>query len=345
MAPTEITEAAVTEAMRTVIEPELHRDLVSLNFVRNIKIDGSDVSLTIMLTTPACPLKHVLKRDTERALHEHLSGVGAISIAFDSEVRSDRRIMDKLNLPIKNIIAVSSGKGGVGKSTVSANLAVALALDGARSGILDADIYGPNIPIMLGIEDLPPPQGNKIAPARKFGIEIMSMGFLIPRAEALVWRGPMIHGALSQLFTEVGWSELDYLVVDLPPGTGDAQLSLAQLVPLTGGIVVTGPQEVSVSDALRGVNAFQRLKVPILGVIENMSGDIFGHGGGRRVAEELGLELIGDIALDPAIPKGSDGGVPIVVSHPDGETAQRFRTVARVLAGKVSMLSYAAASA
>jgi len=338
-----ITLEAFTDAMRTVIEPELHKDLITLNFVRNIKISGNDVAFTIMLTTPACPLKSVLQSESERAIRRDLPQVGKITIAFDSEVRSDQRIMDKLNVPIKNIIAVSSGKGGVGKTTVSVNLAVALALDGARAGILDADIYGPNVPIMLGIKELPPPASNKLAPAQKYGVDVMSMGFLIPRAEALVWRGPMIHGALSQLFTEVDWPELDYLVVDLPPGTGDAQLSLAQLVPLTGGIIVTGPQEVSVSDALRGVNAFNRLKVPVLGVLENMSGEIFGHGGGKRVAEELGIELLGSIDLDPRIPKGSDSGVPIVVSDPESEASLTFRRVARVLAGKISILSYAGA--
>jgi len=338
-----ITVEAFTNAMRTVIEPELHKDLITLNFVRNVKITGNDVVFTIMLTTPACPLKSVLQSESERAIRRDLPQVGKITIEFDSEVRSDQRIMDKLNVPIKNIIAVSSGKGGVGKTTVSVNLAVGLALDGARAGILDADIYGPNVPIMLGITELPPPSSNKLAPAQKYGVEVMSMGFLIPRAEALVWRGPMIHGALSQLFTEVEWPELDYLVVDLPPGTGDAQLSLAQLVPLTGGIIVTGPQEVSVSDALRGVNAFNRLKVPVLGVLENMSGEIFGHGGGKRVAEELEVELLGSIDLDPNIPKGSDGGVPIVISNPESAAALTFRRVARVLAGKISMLSYAGA--
>ncbi len=343
MSNANVTLEAFTEAMRTVIEPELHKDLISLNFVRNVKISGNDVAFTIMLTTPACPLKSVLQSESERAIRRDLPQVGKIEIAFDSEVRSDQRIMDKLNVPIKNIIAVSSGKGGVGKTTVSVNLAVGLALDGARAGILDADIYGPNVPIMLGIGELPPPGSSKLAPARKYGIDVMSMGFLIPRAEALVWRGPMIHGALSQLFTEVDWPELDYLVVDLPPGTGDAQLSLAQLVPLTGGIIVTGPQEVSVSDALRGVNAFNRLKVPVLGVLENMAGEIFGHGGGKRVAEELGVELLGSIDLDPNIPKGSDSGVPVVVSDPEGQAALTFRRVARVLAGKISMLSFAGA--
>lgn len=341
MASTAVTEEAVTKALSTVIEPELHKDLITLNFVRNIAITGNDVAFTIMLTTPACPLKSVLQAESERALHRHIPEIGKITITFDSEVRRDNRITEKLSVPIKNIIAVSSGKGGVGKSTVSANIAVALGQDGAAAGLLDADIYGPNIPILMGIDELPPPQRDKIVPARKHGIEVMSMGFLIPRAEALVWRGPMLHGAISQLFSEVLWSELDYLVVDLPPGTGDAQLSLAQLVPLTGGLIVTAPQKISVSDALRGVNAFNRLKVPVLGVLENMSGEMFGTGGGKIVAEELSVDYLGSIPLDAGVARSAETGVPIVIAEPDGEIAKSYRTLARVLAGKISMLSYA----
>ncbi len=341
MADNTITEEQVKKALGTVIEPELHKDLITLNFVRDIKIDGNDLTFTIMLTTPACPLKGVLQSESERALHRDVPGIGNITVKFDSEVRSDNRISEKLNVPIKNIIAVSSGKGGVGKSTVSTNIAISLARDGAKTGLLDADIYGPNIPMLMGVEELPPPERDKIVPAQAFGVEVMSMGFLIPRAEALVWRGPMLHGAISQLFTEVLWSELDYLVVDLPPGTGDAQLSLAQLVPLTGGIIVTGPQRVAVSDALRGVNAFNRLKVPVLGVLENMSGEIFGSGGGSQVAEELEVELLGTIPLDGELARLSEAGRPIVAEQPEGEIAQVFSRVARVLAGKISMLTYA----
>ena len=345
MAESGVTEERVKAALGTVIEPELHKDLITLNFVRDIKIDGNSLSFTIMLTTPACPLKGVLQSESERALHRDVPEIGPITINFDSEVRSDNRIAEKLNVPIKNIIAVSSGKGGVGKSTVSTNIAISLARDGAKTGLLDADIYGPNIPMLMGIDELPPPQKDKIVPARAFDVEVMSMGFLIPRAEALVWRGAMLHGAISQLFTEVLWSELDYLVVDLPPGTGDAQLSLAQLVPLTGGIIVTGPQRVAVSDALRGVNAFNRLKVPVLGVLENMSGDIFGSGGGEQIAEELEIDFLGTVPLDGTLARLAEEGTPIVAADPDGEIAQIFGRISRVLAGKISMLSFAAQQA
>jgi ATP-binding protein involved in chromosome partitioning len=341
--PFAITVEAVRDALSNVMEPELGKDLISLDFVRDVKIDENNVSFTLLLTTPACPLKETMQRDCERALHEHMPGIGRITISFDSQVRSDRRIMDKLSLPIRNIVAVSSGKGGVGKSTVSLNLAVSLALEGAATGLLDADIYGPNIPMMMGLTELPPTQNDKLVPAEAFGVRVMSMGFLIPPNQALVWRGPMLHNTIRQLFTEVAWGELDYLVVDLPPGTGDAQLSLAQLVPLTGGLLVTTPQAVSVGDAARGMSAFQHLSVPVLGIVENMSGDVFGRGGGERAAREFGIDFLGSVELDPEISRGGDEGRPIVVSRPDSGAAQSLRKLARVVAGKVSMLAYASA--
>lgn len=329
---------AVRDALSYVMEPELHQDLITLNFIRDIKIDGNNVGFTIMLTTPACPLKHVLQADSEKALREHIPSIEEITITFDSEVRKDSRIQDKLNLPIKNIIAVSSGKGGVGKSTMSLNLAVSLAREGASVGLLDADIYGPNIPIMVGIEEPPGQKDGKLLPFEVHGISVMSMGFLIQKSEALVWRGPMLHGAIQQLFTEVLWNPLDYLIVDLPPGTGDAQLSLAQLVPLTGGVIVTGPQTVSISDARRGITAFHRLEVPILGVIENMSGGLFGSGGGGQVAKEMDVDFLGTILLHPDMPKGSDEGVPFVLSHPEHDITAAFEEIARIIAGKISIL-------
>jgi ATP-binding protein involved in chromosome partitioning len=335
-----ITKEQVLEALATVIEPELHQDLVSLNFIRDLEIYDHEVSFTIMLTTPACPLKSVLERDSERAIRARLPQVQRIRIRFDSQVRADRRIQEKLNVPIKTIVAVGSGKGGVGKTTLSVNLAVGLAQDGASVGLLDADIYGPNVPLLIGLDSPPQPQGDRLVPAKAYGVEVVSMGLLIPSSEALVWRGPMIHSTLKQLFTEVLWSELDYLVVDLPPGTGDAQLSLAQLVPLSGGVVVTTPQAVAVADARRGVRAFQRLEVPVLGIIENMAGGFFGSGGGEAAAGELGVGFLGRIPMDPAIAREGDAGRPIVVAEPQGEAAQGFRRLARVVAGRLSVLQH-----
>ena len=336
----QITKQQVEEALRTVIEPELKEDLITLNFIRNIEISGNDVSFTIMLTTPACPMKEVLKDESAAAIRTHIPEAGDIDIHFDSEVRSDSRIADKLKLPIKNIIAVSSGKGGVGKTTVAANIAICLAQDGARTGILDADIYGPNMPLLMGASGPPSQKEGKFVPVRAHGIELMSMGFLIPEAEALVWRGPMLHSAISQLFSEVLWSELDYLVVDLPPGTGDAQLSLAQLVPLTGGVVVTGPQKIALSDSRRGITAFNRLGVPVLGVVENMSGDMFGRGGGAIIAKEFGIDLLGIIDLHPDMPRETDEGRPFVTTHPDHEISKEFFKISRAIAGKISVIDF-----
>ncbi len=333
-----ITTEQIEKALSTVIEPELKKDLITLNFIRNIEISGNDVSFTIMLTTPACPMKDVLKNESTAAIRSHIPEVGNIDITFDSEVRSDGRIADKLDLPIKNIIAVSSGKGGVGKTTVAANLAVCLAQEGARTGILDADIYGPNMPVLMGVNEPPAQKNDKLVPIRAHDVEIMSMGFLVPESEALVWRGPMLHNAISQLFSEVLWGDLDYLVVDLPPGTGDAQMSLAQLVPLTGGVVVTGPQKIVLSDARRGITAFNRLNVPILGVVENMAGDVFGRGGGAVIAKEFGIDLLGIIDLHPDMPKETDQGKPFVVTHPDHDIAKEFMTISRKIAGKISVI-------
>ncbi len=327
----------IIDALRTVQEPELHRDLVSLDFVHDVKVKGNDVSFSVRLTTPACPLKDQIREESLAAIRRLIPGVGAVTIEFDARVRADKRIQDKINLPIRTIIAVGSGKGGVGKSTVSANIAVSLAQYGARVGLLDADIYGPNIPTLMGVEELPPPEGEKMVPALAHGVRVMSMGLLIGQDEALVWRGPMIHAALRQLFTDVLWGELDYLVVDLPPGTGDAQLSVAQLVPLTGGVVVTTPQLLSVSDARRGIAAFQKLGVPVLGVVENMSGEIFGSGGGERAAKDLGVPFLGSIPLDPRISRTGDEGKPIVTSAEPLASADALRGLTRRVAAGISV--------
>jgi ATP-binding protein involved in chromosome partitioning len=334
-----ITETAVRQALSTVQEPELHRDLVSLNMIRDVTISGNNVGFTIMLTTPACPLRAQMEQESVAAVKQLVPGVGNVQVRFDAQVHADNRIIGKLNIPVKNIIAVASGKGGVGKSTVSTNLAVSLALEGAKVGVLDADIYGPNIPIMFGLSGRPRIQNEKMVPLEAYGVEVISMGFLMPEGEAVVWRGPMLHKAIQQLFTDVRWGELDYLIVDLPPGTGDAQLSLAQSVPLTGGIIVTSPQAVAVADARRGASAFKRLEVPILGVIENMSGDIFGTGGGENAAKLMDVEFLGTVELDARVRVGSDEGKPIVVEAPDSPAAIAFRKLARKVAAKVSVMA------
>ena len=335
----DISEEAVLVALSTVQEPELHENLVKLNMIRNIQISGNDVSFTIMLTTPACPLRSRMEQESMAAVKEFVPGVENVTVHFDAQVRGDSRIAGKLNIPVKNIVAVASGKGGVGKSTVSTNLAVSLALDGAKVGVLDADIYGPNIPMMFGLEGKPRIENNKMVPFEAYGVEVISMGFLMPEGEAVVWRGPMLHKAIQQLFSDVRWGELDYLLVDLPPGTGDAQLSLAQSVPLTGGLIVTGPQAVSVSDARRGAAAFMRLDVPILGMIENMSGEIFGSGGGEAAAKMMGLDFLGRIELDPRVRVGGDSGNPVVIEAPERASAQALRALARVVAARLSVMS------
>ena len=338
---TGITEEAVRQALATVQEPELHNDLVSLNMVRDITISGADVGFTIVLTTPACPLRGQIEDETIAAVKTMAPGVGNVNVQFDSNVQGDSRIAGKLDIPIKNIVAVASGKGGVGKSTVSTNLAISLAQHGAKVGLLDADIYGPNIPMMFGLEGPPVVENGKLIPLEAYGVKVMSMGFLMPEGEALVWRGPMLHKAIQQMFEDVDWGELDYLIVDLPPGTGDVQLSLAQSVPLTGGVIVTSPQAVSVSDARRGVTAFVHLDVPIIGVVENMSGEVFGTGGGLIVAESMGVEFLGSIELDPHVRIGGDAGNPIIVAEPKSATARSFRMLTRKIAARISVMALA----
>jgi len=333
-----LTSDMVLGALKTVQEPELHKDLVTLNMVKDIEIDGGDVSFTITLTTPACPLRHQIEEEASAAVAK-VPGVRQVRVAFDAQVRSDTRIAGKMQVPIKNIIAVASGKGGVGKTTVAANLAVALAQTGARVGILDADIYGPNVPIVMGVDDMPPPEDGKLIPPVAHGVEVMSIGFLVPEGEALIWRGPMLHKAIQQLLADVAWSDLDYLIVDMPPGTGDPQLSLAQLVPLTGGIIVTTPQNVALADAMRGLTAFTRMDVPVLGIVENMAGEVFGVGGGEQAAVQLGVPFLGRIYLDSAIRTGGDMGEPTVAFQPDSEQAIALRDIAKKIAAQVSVMN------
>ena len=333
-----VTEEAVMAALSTVIEPELHRDLVSLNMIRNLQIEGADVRFTIMLTTPACPLKGKMEQDSRAAL-SNVPGLGKVTVEWDANVPTDKRIGGQIGQQFRNTIAVSSGKGGVGKSTVAVNLAISLAKEGARVGLLDADILGPNVPMMMGQEKMPPPQNRQMIPAEAYGVKFISMAFLVKPDQPLIWRGPMLHSAIKQLLTDVNWGELDYLVVDLPPGTGDAQLTLAQVLPLSGAIVVTQPMAVAASDALRGLKMFEKLEVPIIGVVENMSGDFFGTGAGQKLATEYETEYLGSIPLDANVRVGGDSGQPIVMSHPDSPAAEAMRQIARETAARVSVLT------
>ncbi len=339
--PSAITTADITRALQQVIEPELRQDLVSLDMVQNIEVDGTAVSFTIELTTPACPMEAQIECDCIETVQREVPGVTAVNVRFTSKVVRDTRISDKLNLDIRNVLAISSGKGGVGKTTFSVNLAVSLTLEGATVGIMDTDVYGPNVPIMMGLSGPLSVRNGKMVPHEAYGVKVMSMGFLMPEGEAVIWRGPMLHGTIRQMLTDVHWGALDYLIVDLPPGTGDAQLTLAQSIPITGGLIVTMPQAVSLSDAKRGVGAFRKLDVPILGMVENMSGVVFGQGGGQQAAKELGVDFIGRVELDPIIRQGSDAGEPFVIAHPDSTVTQSMRQVARVTAGLLSLAARA----
>lgn len=333
-----VQESDVMKALATVIEPELHRDLVSLNMIRNLKIDGDSVDFTIMLTTPACPLRGKMEHDARAAL-AHVPGIGEVTINWDANVPADRRIGDQIGQNFRNTIAVSSGKGGVGKTTIAVNLAIALALEGARVGLLDADILGPNVPMMMGRGEMPPPRDRKMVPAENYGVKFISMAFLVKPDQPLIWRGPMLHSAIRQLLTDVEWGELDYLIVDLPPGTGDAQLTLAQVLPLSGAVVVTQPMQVAAADAVRGLKTFEKLDVPIIGVVENMSGEFFGAGAGAQLAEQYSVPYLGSIPLDANVRKGGDAGHPIVVTFPDSDAAIALRRLARDVAARVSVLT------
>ncbi len=333
-----VTEEAVMAALSTVIEPELHRDLVSLNMIRNLKVDGRDVEFTIMLTTPACPLRGKMDADSRAALAV-VPGIGQIEIKWDADVPADKRIGAQVGQQFRNTIAVSSGKGGVGKTTMAVNLAISLANEGARVGLLDADILGPNVPMMMGVNEMPPPRDRKMVPAENYGVKFISMAFLVKPDQPLIWRGPMLHSAIRQLLTDVDWGELDYLVVDLPPGTGDAQLTLAQVLPLSGAIVVTQPMQVAAADAVRGLKTFEKLEVPIIGVVENMSGEFFGTGAGPQLAETYDTVYLGSVPMDANVRRGGDNGEPIVVAFPDSEAAQAIREISRSVAARVSVIT------
>ena len=347
-----VSESDVRKALATVQDPELGRDLVSLGMIKDIQIRDLAVTFTLELTTPACPLKSELKKAAEEAVRA-IPGVKDVQVNLSSRVPKGAGLPDKQPIPgVSNIIAVASGKGGVGKSTVAVNLAVALAQTGAKVGLLDADIYGPSIPIMMGLHEQPTSDGKKLFPIERHGVKLMSIGFLVPQDTAVIWRGPMVMRAVEQLLCEVDWGELDYLIVDLPPGTGDAQLTLAQKVTVTGAVIVTTPQDVALVDAAKGVNMFQEVKVPILGIVENMSyfvcphcegrTNLFAHGGGSRVAEKLGVPFLGEIALSADVREAGDLGTPIVEADPESPQAEAFRRLAEKVASRVSVVDLCA---
>ncbi|MCI0665512.1 MAG: Mrp/NBP35 family ATP-binding protein [Acidobacteria bacterium] len=344
---TAITEEMVRDALRAVKDPDLHKDIVTLNMIREIKICGGIISFRFVLTTPACPVRDQLKFEAEKRVRA-IPGVEVVEIKMEAEVPKARGVIDKTEVEgIKHIVAVSSGKGGVGKSTVAVNLAVSLARMGALTGILDTDVYGPNVPIMMGGKDMPMVRGNNIVPPVYHGVKTMSIGLLNPGDKAVVWRGPMLHSAVSQFLRQVEWGELDYLVVDMPPGTGDVQLSLAQMVALAGAVLVTTPQEVALGDVRKAYNMFEQLHVPVLGVVENMSyfecpNDgakffIFGNGGGEALAERFDLPFLGAIPIAINIREGGDLGIPVVISQPDGPQAKAFQNVAQNVAAQISI--------
>ncbi len=344
----QVTEADVYGALAQVKDPDLHKDIVRLGFVKDLRIEGGDVSFRIVLTTPACPVREQLQ-DEARAAVSALPGVASVRVTMDAEVPKGRGLGEKVSVAgVRNIIAVSSGKGGVGKSTVAVNLAVSLARDGARVGLMDADVYGPNVPLMLGVaREQPRVNVNKLVPLEAHGVKLMSMAVLKPGDEPLIVRGPILHTLVRQFLQDVEWGELDYLIVDMPPGTGDVQLSLAQLVPVQGAVLVTTPQEVSLADVRRALRMFEAVNVPVLGVVENMSYfvapdtgvryNIFGEGGGKRLADEYGVPLLGAIQLGIEVREGGDRGVPVVVSDPDSPQSLAFLRVAEEVARQVSI--------
>ena len=347
-----VQEQQVLEALKKVVDPDLHRNIVSLGFVKDIHIEGGKVSFKVELTTPACPVKELLKQQSKDVVLA-IPGVEVVDVQMTAHVRASQKKSETNLIPgVKNVVAVASGKGGVGKSTTAVNLAIALAQSGAAVGILDADIYGPSLPRMLSVTGKPQhdEQEGKIQPSEVHGMKVMSMGFFMDEDAPVVWRGPMVGMAVEQLLRDVDWGELDYLVIDLPPGTGDAQLTLTQKVPITGVVIVSTPQDVALSDVKRGINMFKKVDAPILGIIENMSyflcpgcghrSEIFSHGGALREAEMAGTVFLGHIPLDPVICEKADAGTPILITMPESPQTAVYREIASKIAAQVATMQF-----
>ncbi len=347
-----ITEEMILNALRAVQDPDLHRDIVTLGFVKDIKICEGNVAFKVELTTPACPVKDLLKQQATAAV-AGLPGVTQVAVEMTAQTREPAKTGRELIPGVRRVIAIASGKGGVGKSTVAVNLAVALAQTGAKVGLLDADIYGPSLPMMMGVDKRPlmteTPQGPRIVPVAAHGLRMMSLGVLLDPDKAVIWRGPMVAGTVRQLLGDVAWGQQDYLIVDLPPGTGDAPLTLAQQVPLSGVVIVMTPQQVAQEIANKSILMFRALsqsggrEIPILGVIENMSGGVFGAGGGERAAQRLAVPFLGSIPMDARICESGDLGMPAVLAAPDSEYAHAFHSIAGTMAARLSVLEYATA--
>src|SRR5713226_4491777 len=345
----DVDRESVLRVLRSVKDRDLRRDIVSLNFVRDLEVNGSEVTFRLVLNTPVSPGKAGLEQAAREAVLS-IGGVKAVRISLQSEIPKSRASDGKQSVPgVSNIVAVSSGKGGVGKSTVAVNLAIALSQFGARVGLLDTDMYGPNVPIMVGINEETLVRGQKLLPHTAHGIKVMSLGFLNRGDKPVVWRGPMLHTAVKQFLYDVEWGDLDYLIVDMPPGTGDAQLSLAQLVPVQGAVLVTTPQEVAMADVRKAFNMFEQVHIPVLGIVENMSyfvcpncserHEIFGSGGGQELARRFKSNLLGEIPLSVSVREGGDIGIPIVVGAPDSMQAAAFKQIAENVATQISISS------
>jgi len=349
-----LTEESILEALRRVQDPELHRDIVSLGMVKNLAVDHGQVKFTVELTTPACPLRETIEHDCKQALAQ-VPGISGLEISFGAQVRGSKAGAGQTDLlpTVKNVVLVAAGKGGVGKSTVAANLAVALKMHGAATGLLDADIYGPSVPMIMGVKGEPKKievdGGQKIAPALAHGLPVMSIGFFLDPDQAVIWRGPMLGKALHQLMADVHWGELDYLVVDMPPGTGDVQITFSQQLKVSGALLVATPQAVALADVVRAKSMFDKVMIPIVGIVENMSyfvcdgcgkeHEIFSRGGAQRAAERFQIPYLGEIPITPALRKGGDEGVPILIQDPNSPVSKRFLEIAGKLAGQLSIAS------